>query len=392
MLHALINHSPDLKRLQDEGYKLELKNGHLLVHRIPYVNSSSEIGEGVLVTDLDLAGNKTVKPNNHVVYFIGDQPCNKDGSIITAIQHNSTNRTLSNTIKVNRSFSNKPKPDGYKDYHHKITRYIEIISAPAISMDPSKTAKVYEVIEAAEEETVFNYIDTNSTRAEIGVISEKLEGHKIGIIGLGGTGSYVLDQVAKTPVQEIHLFDGDRFLQHNAFRSPGAPSIKQLDKQYFKTEYFKMIYSKMHRGIKSHPNYLDESNLSMLEELNFVFLCIDKGSAKKGIIEYLIGNMIPFIDAGLDVNVAGQTLLATVRSTLVTDQMTSHIPSRISLTDRDADEYASNIQIADLNGLNAIMAVIKWKKHVQFYQDEEKEYSSIYDTNVNEMYNEDHRS
>lgn len=99
MLHALINHSPDLKRLQDEGYKLELKNGHLLVHRIPYVNSSSEIGEGVLVTDLDLAGNKTVKPNNHVVYFIGDQPCNKDGSIITAIQHNSTNRTLSNTIK-----------------------------------------------------------------------------------------------------------------------------------------------------------------------------------------------------------------------------------------------------------------------------------------------------
>lgn len=259
-------------------------------------------------------------------------------------------------------------------------------------MDPSKTAKVYEVIEAAEEETVFNYIDTNSTRAEIGVISEKLEGHKIGIIGLGGTGSYVLDQVAKTPVQEIHLFDGDRFLQHNAFRSPGAPSIKQLDKQYFKTEYFKMIYSKMHRGIKSHPNYLDESNLSMLEELNFVFLCIDKGSAKKGIIEYLIGNMIPFIDAGLDVNVAGQTLLATVRSTLVTDQMTSHIPSRISLTDRDADEYASNIQIADLNGLNAIMAVIKWKKHVQFYQDEEKEYSSIYDTNVNEMYNEDHRS
>lgn len=392
MLHALINHSPDLKRLQDEGYKLELRDKHLLVHRIPYVNSSSEIGEGVLVTDLELAGNKTTKPDNHVIHFMGDQPCDKDGNIITSIKHNTTTRDLSKGITVNRSFSNKPKPNGYKDYYHKITRYIGIISAPAISMDSSKTARVYEVIKAAEEESVFNYMDTNSTRAEIGIISEKLEGHKIGIIGLGGTGSYILDQVAKTPVQEIHLFDGDRFLQHNAFRSPGAPSIKQLGKQYFKTGHFKMIYSKMHRGIKSHSKYLDESNLSLLEELDFVFLCIDKGSAKKEIIDYLIDNEIPFIDAGLDVNVAGQTLLATVRSTLVADQMTSHIPSRISLTDRDADEYASNIQIADLNALNAIMAVIKWKKYVQFYQDEEKEYCSLYDTNVNEMYNADHRS
>ncbi|MGM0506171.1 MAG: ThiF family adenylyltransferase [Bacteroidota bacterium] len=392
MSQPLINHSPDLKRLQDEGYKLELRNGHLLVHCIPYVNSSSEIGEGVLVTDLNLSGNKTVKPKNHVIHFIGDQPCNKDGSVITAIQHNSTTRNLSNAIKVNRSFSNKPKPHGYKDYYQKITRYIEIISAPAISMDFSKTARVYEVIEVPVDESVFNYIDTNSTRAEIGVISEKLEGHKIGIIGLGGTGSYVLDQIAKTPVQEIHLFDGDRFLQHNAFRSPGAPSTKQLDRQYFKVGYFKMIYSKMHRGIKSHPKSLDESNLSMLEELDFVFLCIDMGSAKKVIIDYLISNKISFIDVGLDLILAGQSLLGTARSTLVTDQMTDHIPSRISLTDRDADEYASNIQIADLNALNAIMAVIKWKKYIQFYQDEEGEFSSFYSTNVNEMFNEDHKS
>jgi len=38
MLAPLINHSPDLKRLQDEGYKLELRDGHQLVHRIPYVS------------------------------------------------------------------------------------------------------------------------------------------------------------------------------------------------------------------------------------------------------------------------------------------------------------------------------------------------------------------
>ncbi|WP_318271316.1 ThiF family adenylyltransferase [Sphingobacterium cellulitidis] len=46
----------------------------------------------------------------------------------------------------------------------------------------------------------------------------KLERQKIAIIGLGGTGAYILDMVAKTPVKEIHLFDGDSFDQHNAFR------------------------------------------------------------------------------------------------------------------------------------------------------------------------------
>lgn len=391
MLRALINHSPDLKRLLDEGYKLELRDGLLLVHRIPYVNSSSEIREGVLVTNLNLVGNKTARPKNHVIHFIGDQPCEKDGKIITSIKHNTTTRNLSKSVIVNRSFSNKPT-NGYSDYYQKITRYIAIISAPAISLDSSKTARVYEAIEACPEESVFNYIDTNSTRAEIGVISEKLVGHKIGIIGLGGTGSYVLDLLAKTPVKEIHLFDGDYFLQHNAFRSPGAPSLKELKRQNFKTEYFKKIYSKMHRGIKSNHNYVDESNSYLLEELDFIFLCIDKGSAKKCITEYLISNHIPFIDVGIDVSVAGQSLIGTTRSTLVTDQMTDHIPQRITMTDRDADEYASNIQIAELNAFNAIMAVIKWKKYVQFYQDEEGEFSTFYSTNMNEIFNEDHQA
>lgn len=54
-------------------------------------------------------------------------------------------------------------------------------------------------------------------RANINFINDKFKGMRIGIIGLGGTGSY-LDLVAKTPVDEILLFDDDEFLLHNAFR------------------------------------------------------------------------------------------------------------------------------------------------------------------------------
>jgi hypothetical protein len=89
-------------------------------------------------------------------------------------------------------------------------------------IDPSATPLTGRINDYNEEPSVLAYRDTASTRAEIVPITAKLENHRIAIVGLGGTGSYVLDFVAKTPVKEIRLYDGDRFSQHNAFRAPGA--------------------------------------------------------------------------------------------------------------------------------------------------------------------------
>jgi tRNA A37 threonylcarbamoyladenosine dehydratase len=46
-----------------------------------------------------------------------------------------------------------------------------------------------------------------ASRAGITAISARLSMFRIAIVGLGGTGSYVLDLVAKSAVREIHLFD-----------------------------------------------------------------------------------------------------------------------------------------------------------------------------------------
>ena len=48
-----------------------------------------------------------------------------------------------------------------------------------------------------------------------------------------------------------------------------------------------------------------------------------------------------------------------------------------------------NIQTADLNALNAAMAVIKWKKLFGFYADLEREFNSTYGVNGNLLVNED---
>lgn len=379
MSHQLINHSPDLKRLRDEGYEVQIKSGHLLISDVPYINSNREVKYGTLVSTLHLAGNVTTKPDTHVGMFKGDYPCHKDGSPIEGFRHASHNQTLAEGVEINHSFSSKPRDGfGYPNYYEKMKRYIDIISAPT-----GLSACTFRTIESVDSDSAFQYLDSWSSRAGISTINDNFKHKKIAIIGLGGTGSYVLDLVAKTPVSEIHLYDGDKFLQHNAFRAPGAASLEQLNAQSFKVDHFRSIYSNMHRNILAHSEYLNESNINELPDFDFVFICIDKGEIKKLLIAKLENDGTSFIDVGIGVQAINDALIATVRVTTSTQAKRDHLARKVSLDDRDDDEYAQNIQIADLNSLNASLAVIKWKKLCGFYHDHENEHHSTYTVDTN---------
>src|SRR6266852_4268989 len=305
-----ISRSADLKKLRDEGYDLDVRSGCLLVKDVPYVNSRREVKGGILVIKLVLADDQTGRPDTHVAYFSGEHPCNEDGTEIEKIKHGSGEHSLAEGVVVNHSFSAKPKPnDSYPDYYAQVTTYVAILSGPAWRIDSAATAKTFPVIEAdAETEEPFNYIDTASSRAEIVAVTKKLALRKIAITGLGGTGSYVLDLVAKTPVREIHLYDGDTFSQHNAFRSPSAPSGADLRAKLPKTTYFKSVYEKLHRGIVDHAVYLDASNVEELRGMDFVFVCVDKGGPKKLIVEKLEEFNIPFTDVGMGIQLNDDAL------------------------------------------------------------------------------------
>lgn len=383
---SLISRSPDLKRLREEGFEIEVRNAYLLVHAIPYLNSKKEIAYGSLVSLLDLAGDKTTKPQNHVIYFSGEYPCDKEGNIIKGIQHASQKQTLAEGIQVDHSFSNKPA-GGYGDYYEKVTNYIRILEAQAKSIDSSVSAKTFKNIESKETDSVFNYSDTNSAKAGIESISAKLNILKIAIIGLGGTGSYVLDYVSKTPVKEIHLFDGDNFLSHNAFRAPGAPTIDELREINKKVVYFCELYSKMRKNIFSHDVFISETTLNELSGMDFVFICIDRGDVKKIIIQKLITDNIPFVDVGIGINEVDGLLQGHVRVTTGTKEKNDHTSAVISFANDGNDEYSKNIQISEINALNASLAVIKWKKMFGFYHDLGKEHHTVYDINTNLMEN-----
>jgi hypothetical protein len=267
-------------------------------------------------------------------------------------------------------------------------QYIKIISHPAAVIDPAATAQTRPVVTEKDEETPFNYMDTASARAGINSIANKVRGLRVGIIGLGGTGSYILDLVAKTPVAEIRLFDKDRMLTHNAFRAPGAPSIDELRANPFKVDYYAAIYSKMRKNIVPHSVHMGVDNLDLLDGINFAFISMDNGEAKRAIIERLHQRNARFVDVGMGLEVVPDSdmLIGTLRVTTSSERKRDHLERRIPMSGPAENEvYDRNIQIAELNALNAALAVIKWKKLCGIYQDLESEHHSTYAVNVNAM-------
>lgn len=389
MSSPLVSRSPDLRRLHQEGYDIEIRSGYLLVKHVPFATSAREVAFGTLVSELSTSGTATIRPANHVVSFAGGIPCDQHGNQLAKIIHSIGQQKLAEGLTADCTFSSKPT-DGYPDYYAKMTAYANMVSGFAQAIDPAVSTRSLMPVKMTEDQSVFRYLDSASSRARISLISGKLALPKIAIIGLGGTGSYVLDLVAKTPADEIHLYDGDTFFAHNAFRAPGAASADDLDATPNKAEYHRDRYDAMRRGIIAHPCHVDETNVGELEAMSFVFLTMDAGPGKKLIVEKLEEYGVPFIDTGMGVYRTGDALGGILTVTASTPGNRDHVRvgNRIAFA-VGGDEYDDNIQIADLNMLNAVLAVIKWKKLYGFYADDEREMYTAYTIAASQLLNAD---
>lgn len=394
MSHQLISRSPHLLRLRNEGYNLDTMGPYLLVRDVPYVNAQLQVCKGVLVLMLDLTADIAVRPNDHTAHFIGDCPCDSQGRPLEQIINNSQPKQLLPGLLVNHYFSAKPRPGNYADYYEKVSIYVAILSGQAEAIEKGVTAKTFAPIRSDVEATVFAYTDTASARAGIGMPTEKFKGLKIAVVGLGGTGAYILDQVAKTPVAEIHLFDGDVLQQHNAFRYPGAVPFAALERALKKVEYLHEIYGQLHRKIIPHPCMITADNVGELRDFDYVFLSVDNTTVRELVVRELRGTRTSLLDVGMGVHLVGETqqVWGTCRVTTLTPEHHEHAGRTMPLTENAAEDvYRSNIQIADLNALNAVLAVGMWKRLCGFYVDSSQADHFTYSTNLNEMGNSEER-
>ena len=240
-----------------------------------------------------------------------------------------------------------------------------------------------------KDETPFVYPDTASSHAKIGILADKLKNHRIAVIGIGGTGSYIVDQLAKTPISELHLWDGDDLLNHNAFRAPGAASLAELRCSPNKAHYFANIYSRMHKRVVAHGCFVNEDNFHHIAEMDFVFVSMDRRDDSPALYDKLVKQGIPFIDVGMGIQRADDSLYGVARITTVLpenqEQCLPHLPTAPV---NDQDDYRTNIQIADMNALNAVLAVIRWKKLMGFYHSSQDVFQSLYSISGNHLTNE----
>lgn len=245
--------SADLERLVAAGFELELTgDGYLLVGNVPYLDEHRSVQRGTVVSKLELNGDVTVNPvADHVAFFIGSTPFRWNGDRLTPLTDNRLE--LADGRVASFSMSLKcATADRYRDYFEKITAHVENIEEEARQIDPAATSRTFGPCLINSDDWPFEYADTVSGRAGVGAVNGRLAGQRIAIVGLGGTGSYILDLVAKCPVGEIHLYDGDRFSSHTAFRAPGAASLDEVRSGGLKVDRYQELYSKQKRKITAH--------------------------------------------------------------------------------------------------------------------------------------------
>ena len=386
MSRELISLRDDLKRLVGEGYEIEVHSGHLVLHRVPYVTSERIVKYGQLVCPLSGDGSETGPPPDHTVYFAGEYPCDDRGAPIEALRNSSNRQELAEGLWVDHYFSAKPVAGAYGDFHHKMTHYAQVMGRCARRIDPGAVAHSGKLMLSTDPNDPFVFMETASSRAGITRMNEKLSGDRIGIVGLGGTGSFILDYVSKTRVAEIHLFDGDRFEQHNAFRAPGPTATEELEKTPNKAQLYGERYSKMRHGIVAHEFDVVAENVDVLGELDFVFVAVDDNETRQWLLPALDGMGVPFVDVGMGIERADDKLLGVLRTSFCETQKSS-VTQRGEGGLRDVGEYERNVQIVELNALNAAFAVIRWKKHRGIYLDLGQENRSTYTIDGNHMTN-----
>jgi hypothetical protein len=366
----LVNRNDDIRRLVDRGYAIAFDGPQMIVRDIPYLDAARALQWGAFVLKLIFVDDAKVLQDDHQIYFAGGVPHDMDGKPVKALGGGTCSLALIATkdVVVQRSFSNKPRDTGrFVDLFDKVENYVAHICGPAMNLRGA-TPLTFKVSTTEEVPSVFKFQDTLTSRAEITELSRSLEKDVIAVIGLGGTGAYVLDFLVKTPVREIRAFDGDLFHVHNTFRSPGRLMTSDLGRT--KAEVYRERYENFRHGLSIHPRFVDAASEAYLEGVTFAFVCVDKGASRAEIFGLLMAMKIPFIDVGMGLKKSHSgPLSGLLRTTYFPAERAEQVRNAgyAATADPPDDIYRTNVQISELNALNAAVAVLRFKQLRNFY-------------------------
>lgn len=125
--------------------------------------------------------------------------------------------------------------------------------------------------------------------------------------------------------------------------------------------------------------------------MDFVFLAVDDSSVRTMIANHLIDLNKPLIDSGLGLTIQNQKIAGQIRVTTAVAGYYDHLKDAFPMDAPADDAYNTNIQIAELNQLAAVLSVIKWKKLVGIYSDiSENDFDFSYSIPTNKIIHSDY--
>ncbi len=121
MSHTKIALDPHLRKLRDEGFNLEVRANHLLVHDMPYVTPAQIVAYGTLAMPLNMVGDVVGPPPDHTAKFLGDCPCAADGKPLIIVTGSGHEDWGTGPVAIHQMSAKPPDPD--KNYYDKVVRY-----------------------------------------------------------------------------------------------------------------------------------------------------------------------------------------------------------------------------------------------------------------------------
>ena len=113
----------------------------------------------------------------------------------------------------------------------------------------------------------------------------------------------------------------------------------------------------MRSGIVAHEFDVEADNVNVLGDLDFVFVAVDDNETRQWLLPILDGMGVPFVDVGMGIEKTDDKLLGVMRTSFCETPKSSAV-RRGEGGLRDIGEYERNVQIVELNALNAALAVI----------------------------------
>ena len=199
-------------------------------------------------------------------------------------------------------------------------------------------------------------------RAKMEEWRAKLEKEVVGIVGLGGTGSYILDLVSKTGIEGIIVWDGDSLEERNMRRGVGPAKRLYGMLGQNKARVLGEEYTDDKCEIEFHPHYFTEEDKETLQKVSFLFIAVDRKESRQVIrmIAEQIG--MAYVDVGLGLRVEEGSVTGGCQVVLSNGEGNRE---RELINDggvAGGEQAYRMVSVSEMHALNAALAVIKWRR------------------------------